>query len=203
MKHITMKHMITILIGLAALGLVLVLTPRSTSVQDSISGASPGALSASLGTGGKSPDKRKGAAATASISYDASKKTTTPESEAMTFSDFRVSVKPKEDEVNIKGSFTLGAGSNGINLFQEPTSIKVGAFSATIPAGKFKSGNKGKVEFKKLIDCVYWDLFIRPTGKDAFEFNLEVQGTKGTAGLKAEDIAVSIGDDAGTAKPTP
>ena len=195
-----MKH-ITILIVLGALGLVLVLAPRSDSIQNSTSDASTGALSSSLGTGGKSPDKPRSAKPTSMVSQDASKKNAAPESEAMTFADFRVSVKPKEDEVNIKGSFTLGAGNNGINLFQESTSIKVGAFSATIPAGKFKPANKGKVEFKKLLECVYWDLFIRPTGKDAFEFNLEVQGTKGTATLKAEDIAVSIGDDAGTAKP--
>jgi len=191
---------ITILIVLGALWLVLVLAPRSTFVQNSTSGASTGALSSSLATVGESPDKLRGAEPTSMASQDASKKNAAPESEAMTFADFRVSVKPKEDEVNIKGSFTLGAGSNGINLFQESTSIKVGAFSATIPAGKFKSGNKGKVEFKKLIDCVYWDLFIRPAGKDAFDFNLEVQGTKGTAMTKPEDVVLSIGDDGGKAK---
>lgn len=123
------------------------------------------------------------------------------ESTGVAFENFRVVLEPEEEEIDVKGSFTLGAGSNGIDLFKEKTAIKLGSFSAIIPAGSFKQGPKGKAEFQKLIDCKYWDLFIRSLGKNTFEFNLELQGGRGDAKLKPEDVVLSIGDDGGRAKP--
>jgi hypothetical protein len=184
----------TLLIGLAAFGLVLLLMPRATSVQDSA--REPDSTAPNSSANGSQPKSTALSPAMArSVSGDRTGAKGVP------FADFRVSVEPEEEEVDIKGSFTLGEGSNGINLFKEATSIKIGSFSANIPPGAFKQGNKGKVEFQKLIECRYWDLYIRPTGKDAFEFNLEVQGAKEAAKLKAVDVVVTIGDDVGTAKP--
>jgi hypothetical protein len=117
------------------------------------------------------------------------------------FENFRITLEPDEEEIDVKGSFTLGATSNGIDLFKEKTAIKLGSLSANIPAGSFKQGAKNKAEFKKLIECKYWDLFIRALGKNTFEIHLELQGKRGEAKLKAEDIILSIGDDGGRAKP--
>lgn len=116
------------------------------------------------------------------------------------FADFKVVVEHEEEDIDVEGTFTLGAASNGINLFKEKTTITVGSFSATIPAGSFEQGSKGKAEFQKLIECKYWVLFIRAIGKDIFEIDLELQGTKGVAKIKPEEVTLTIGDDGGTAK---
>jgi hypothetical protein len=128
-------------------------------------------------------------------------KGTAQESAGVPFENFRIILEPEDDEIDVKGSFTLGAASNGIDLFKEKSALKVGTFSATIPAGSFKQGPKNKAEFKKLIECKYWDLFIRSMGKNTFEFHLELQGGRGEAKIKAEDVVLSIGDDSGRAKP--
>jgi len=119
------------------------------------------------------------------------------------FADFRVVIEPDEKdlELDVKGSFTLGAASDGINLFKEKTAITVGPMSTVIPPDSFKQGSKGKIEFQKLVECTYWDLFIRAMGKDTFEFHLELQGAKDPGKIKANDVSLVIGNDSGKAKP--
>lgn len=123
------------------------------------------------------------------------------ESIGVRFADFKVVVEFEEEDIDVEGTFTLGAASNGIDLFKEKTTMTVGSFSATIPAGSFEQGSKGKAEFQKLIECKYWVLFIRALGKGTFEIDLELQGTKGAAKIKPEEVTLTIGDDGGTAKP--
>ena len=136
------------------------------------------------------------------LSWDKSKSDSLQTSAQVAFADFKVVVEPdeKELELDVKGTFTLGQGNDGINLFKEKTAIKVGSMSVLILPNSFKQGSRGKAEFQKLIDCTYWDLFIRAASKDTFEFHLELQGVKEPATIKPADIVLTIGNDSGAAK---
>jgi len=116
------------------------------------------------------------------------------------FANFVVNVKPEEEGLDVEGAFTLGAASDGINLFKEEVAVKLGTLATTIKAGSFKRKTSGKVSFKKVIDCTYWELEFRPLGNNNFEFKAQLLGVKGITKVSPEDVALSIGNDGGPAR---
>lgn len=115
------------------------------------------------------------------------------------FSEFHVKVDQEEKEFEVRGTFTLGPNSDGINLFKEDVTIKVGDFSATIPSGSFKQdGVRTKIRHKGVVDGVDLDVLFRVVGKSSFELKIEGEGVK-MKKLLPEDITLRIGDDGGTA----
>jgi len=117
------------------------------------------------------------------------------------FSDFTVKIDLKQSQFEVRGTFTLGPKSDGINLFKEDVAIKVGDFSTTIPSGSFKQdGVRVKIRYKGLVAGVNLDFYFRVVGKASFEVKIEGEGANANmAKLLPEDVTLRVGDDGGTA----
>lgn len=124
----------------------------------------------------------------------------TQETKTIPFANFTAKVEVEATEFEVDGTFTLSGESNGINLFKESVTVRVGEFSANIPAGSFKQEAKGKLKFKSAINGVDWTVVFRTLGKNAFDFKAEGEGAKRIGKLKPEDVRLTIGDDGGSAK---
>ncbi len=119
------------------------------------------------------------------------------------FSEFQVKVDIEETEFEVRGLFTLGSSSNGINLFKEDVLVKIGpSFTAKIPAGSFKQEERGKTSYKGEVDGIALDVSIRVLGRGKFQLKIEGEGTRKAWELRPEDISLTIGNDGGsTASP--
>jgi len=97
----------------------------------------------------------------------------------------------------VKGTFTLGAGSNGINPLTEDVTLEVGAFTATIPAGSFRRHGHGTFKFEGVAGGARLEVKIQARGGNRFEFKAEGKGAQvGTA--TPVTVRLAIGDDAGS-----
>ena len=107
-----------------------------------------------------------------------------------------------KDEFEVKGSFTLGAGSNGINILTEIVSLELtggaGGFSTTIPAGSFRMDKKGRFKFETIIDVGVFEAVIRPLGGNTFEFKAEGEGFNLGAIANPVNVSLTIGNDGGS-----
>ena len=81
----------------------------------------------------------------------------------------KVSEKTYRDRFRLKGSFSLGEGSDGIDPLHEDVTVTFGGFSETIPAGSFVrfreviSGEDGAAKgfrYKGRIGGVTWMLSL-------------------------------------------
>src|SRR2546427_769359 len=100
-------------------------------------------------------------------------------------------------EFEVKGTFTLGAGSNGINPLTEDVTLEVGAFTATIPAGSFRRHGHGTFKFEGVAGGARLEVKIQARGGNRFEFKAEGKGAQvGTA--TPVTVRLAIGDDAGS-----
>jgi hypothetical protein len=133
---------------------------------------------------------------TAAVEYKVEEK-----SGVVPFANFLVDVNfEKSGQLELLGAVTLGDTSNGADVMKEHISISVGKFSLVIPAGSFQKTAKGELRFKKVTDCMYWDLHFRPAAKNKLEFKLELDAENKLPSVKAEHVAITIGDDGGRAK---
>ena len=111
-----------------------------------------------------------------------------------------------KDEFEVKGSFTLGDGSNGIDILTEIVSLELtggaGGFSTTISAGSFRMDKKGRFKFETIIDVGVFEAVIRPLGGDSFEFKAEGEGFNLGAIANPVNVSLTIGDDGGSANVT-
>jgi len=114
-----------------------------------------------------------------------------------------------DDEFKVKATFTLGAGSDGINPITEDVSLQVGTFSTTIPAGSFKlhpekSGKKGKHvkpnkwTFEGVIDGVKLEAKITDLGGGRFELKAEGEGANLAGTTNPVQVGIVIGNDGGS-----
>ena len=88
----------------------------------------------------------------------------------MPFAAFAVDVEIEDDEFEVEGSLTLGAGSDGIDPLTEDTTVGIGTFSLTIPAD-FWDLDDGTFEFEGTIDGVDLDMEITSVGDNSFDFD--------------------------------
>src|SRR3989449_1845312 len=103
----------------------------------------------------------------------------------------------QEREFEVKGTFTLGAGSDGIHPDTEVVTLEVGTFSATIPAGSFRRHGHGTFKFEGLAGGARLEVKIQARGGKRFEFKAEGKGAQvGTA--NPVTVRLAIGDDAGS-----
>ena len=113
--------------------------------------------------------------------------------------------RANDDEFAVKATFTLGAGSNGVDIPTEIVSLQLtggtGAFSTTIPAGSFKQdkNKKGRFKFEGTINGVKVEASIRPLGGSAFEFKAEGKRAELTGLANPVTVKLTIGDDGGSA----
>ena len=100
-------------------------------------------------------------------------------------------------EFEVKGTFTLGAGSDGIHPDTEVVTLEVGTFSATIPKGSFRRHGHGTFKFEGLAGGARLEVKIQVRGGNRFEFKAEGKGAQvGTA--TPVTVRLAIGDDAGS-----
>lgn len=114
-----------------------------------------------------------------------------------------------DDSFEVKSTFTLGTGSDGIDPLTEDVSFQVGTFSTTIPAGSFKfhpaNSGKGKGKgaparwtFEGVIDGVELEAKITDLGGGSFEFKAEGESADLTGTVNPVTVTLTIGDDGGS-----
>lgn len=143
-------------------------------------------------------DNASNAGATASVTYQV---TSTPPS-TIAFSAF--SVNPLRINQRLKtfvllSNFTLGQGSDGINPVNEPVTLAVANFTATIPAGSFRKGQLGVYAFAGKINNVWIEALIAPLGGNRFGFQAAAYGASLSGTTNPVTVGLTIGNDGGTA----
>lgn len=101
------------------------------------------------------------------------------------------------DEFEIKSTFTLGSGSNGINPISEKVILRIGSFGTVISDGSFIQDKKGRYKFEGVIDGVRLEIVITSLGRNQFEFKVEGKGADFTETVNPVAVHITIGDDAG------
>jgi hypothetical protein len=123
---------------------------------------------------------------------------------AHSFTDLKadVDLDIEDGEFELLFTFTLGAGSNGIDPVAETVSFQVSGgkatFSVTIPPGSFKKDRSGRFTFQGTINRVKMAGQIRPLRGNSFEF--EIEGARVDLKGVANPVTVNltIGDDGGS-----
>ena len=119
-----------------------------------------------------------------------------------TFTTSEVDIDIEDGEIEVTAAFTLGQGSNGIDIANEPVSFHVkggkAAYSVTMPAGSFKSKKGGEFNFLGTINGVKIVASIRQTRAGSFDFEIvtERANVKGIA--NPVTVSLTIGDDSGS-----
>ena len=108
-----------------------------------------------------------------------------------------VKIERTEREFEVKGTFTLGAGSDGIHPLTEEVTLQVGTFAATIPAGSFRRDGRDKFKFKGIVAGARLEVKIEREGK-GFEFKAEGKGAQ-VGRANPVTLRFAVGNDAGSA----
>jgi hypothetical protein len=102
------------------------------------------------------------------------------------------------DEFKVKGTFTLGPASDGIDLLTEAVTIVVGPYSGTIPAGAFRPEGKRSFEFEGVVSGIALEVKIRSRGRGLFEVKAEGKGANLSGTANPVTVGLAVGDDAGS-----
>jgi hypothetical protein len=122
------------------------------------------------------------------------------ESASVVFSDFDAQVEVESGEFEVRGTFSLGANSNGINLFKEDTVVSVGALTKTIKAGAFKQERRGKIRYTETSENSVLEVTIKIVGNNKFDLKIEGSGLKVPKTVRPDEVTLKIGDDEGRAR---
>ncbi|HYA20728.1 MAG TPA: YncE family protein, partial [Burkholderiales bacterium] len=108
------------------------------------------------------------------------------------------------DEFHMKAKFTLAAGSNGIAPLTEDVTLKIGTFSATIPAGSFRQYRKGEFKYEGTIGGGKLEAEITRRGAGNYEFRAEGSHLN-LAGVAKHrtTVGLTIGEVGGSTTVTP
>jgi hypothetical protein len=119
-----------------------------------------------------------------------------------TFNLNKMDIDIEDGEIDMLATFTLGAGSNGIDLAKEAVSLQVtgrsGAYSVTIPAGSFKAERGGAFKYLGTINRVKLDAAFRPLAGGGFEFEVETAGANLKGFSNPVTVSLTIGDSGGS-----
>lgn len=113
------------------------------------------------------------------------------------FDAFAAKVEIEDDEFEVKGRFTLGDASNGIDPTSEEVIFKIGTFSASMPPGSFERDDHS-FEFEGIIDGVELEMKIKPRRNGAFTLKVEGDDVDLTGTINPVEVTLTIGDDGGT-----
>jgi hypothetical protein len=102
----------------------------------------------------------------------------------------------------VRGSFTLGAGSSGITPNTQPVTLILGSFATTIPAGSFERHASGDYAFEGTINGVRLEFVIARVGVSSFTFKAEAHGVNLAATANPIPLELLIGSDGGTTQVT-
>ena len=100
-------------------------------------------------------------------------------------------------------SFTLGAGTGGINPVTQPVTLQIGPYSVTIPAGSFRRQKKGAYVLEGVINGVSLQLRINPAGGNNYALQAEGSGANLSGIVNPVTVTLTIGGDAGSTSISP
>jgi hypothetical protein len=101
-----------------------------------------------------------------------------------------------DDNLEVKGAFTLGAGSDGIDLPNEAVSLEVGTYSRTIPSGSFSESKPGVFKSEELgLEVAFR---VEESGDGSYTFTWEDSRAELTGTVNPVDVTLIVGDDGGT-----
>jgi YVTN family beta-propeller protein len=106
-------------------------------------------------------------------------------------------LKPFTYQFELLSSLTLGSASNGINPDAEAVTIRIGAFSKTIPPGSFKEVAQGIFDFHGVIGGVTLETVIAPTGSMHYALAAASRDANLTGTTNPVPVTLTIGDDCG------
>ncbi len=123
-----------------------------------------------------------------------------------------IDLESGEGEFDIKGSFRLGASSNGIDPLNEDLALQIGTFSIAVPSGAFKlewQGDRddaerndrnglGRYVFEGTINGVGLEIEIRPSTEGKFNFTAVGHRAHITRADGPLRVRLMVGDDGGT-----
>ena len=95
------------------------------------------------------------------------------------------------------GSFTLGAGSNGINPVNEMVTLTLGTFSITIPKNSFTRTSEGVFNYEGRVDGVPLEFRIAPAATTGYTFKAEGSSATGLPTTNPVTVVLTVGDDTG------
>ena len=110
--------------------------------------------------------------------------------------DLEISGNPLSS-FEINGSFTLGAGSHGIDPVNEPVTLALDTFSITIPKKSFTRTSTGAFQYEGSVQGVPLEFRIIPV-TNGFTFTAEGNRATGLPATKLVTVTLTIGDDMGT-----
>jgi YVTN family beta-propeller protein len=106
----------------------------------------------------------------------------------------------KEHKLNLDGDFTLGASSSGLDLAHQATTLTVGTFSITIPAGSFKQvGGQSHFILHGTISGLKVDADLKAEhgSSTAFDYKIQVKGVDVDV-ANPVTVTLKIGENTGT-----
>lgn len=117
--------------------------------------------------------------------------------------DAKLEIELQKNEFEMKAIVALAADSNGIAPLSEEVTLHVGTFAATIPAGSFVQGKKNRFRFEGFVGAAQLEAIVRLLQGGTFEFRVEAKGADLTGTVSPVAVALSIGDDSGSASVIP
>jgi hypothetical protein len=121
------------------------------------------------------------------------------------FSDFdptaTLTLRPGtgDDLLAMKGTFSLGPDSDGIDPTTQDVTVLIGRFSRTIHAGLFKVDSAGAFSFKGTVGGVVLNVRILAPVSGVYDFNATAKGADLPSLSSPVSVGLRIGNDGGSA----
>lgn len=116
--------------------------------------------------------------------------------------DPKVEIDIEDGEIDMTAHFTLGSGSNGIDIATEPVQLRVSGggrtYAVAIPAGSFKTAKNGRFVYLGTIERVKIVAELRPVRPNTFELELETEGANLNGFANPVTVNLIVGDDGGS-----
>jgi len=107
-----------------------------------------------------------------------------------------------DDTFALQSTFTLGAGSDGIDLSHEDVTLKLtqgtASFATTIPARSFIKDKQGRFTFTGTINGVSLEATMTPQKGQQFAWKVEGEHADLTGIANPVTVTLTIGDDRGS-----
>jgi hypothetical protein len=113
------------------------------------------------------------------------------------FSSFAAQAAIENHEFIVRGRFTLGTMSNGINPVSEAVTLNVNGYIVTVTPGSFRLGSDGSWKFRGIVNGNPLQMQISPLGNSLY--SVSAQGGGSNLAGSPISITLTIGDDSGTA----
>jgi hypothetical protein len=100
-------------------------------------------------------------------------------------------------KVEVTGTFTLGAASNGVNFVGEAVRLRLGPLTLGFPQGSFHVDAAGVYHYAGRLGLSAVEAAFIPRGAGRYAFHVEVKNVSVTGFARPLTTMLSIGDDQG------